>query len=67
MFFITIIDFNLKAISHQIDGKIAAHMTEANNADPLNGRLHCFLPKAPAYNHKLQQMFELQQVFATAK
>ena len=46
MFFITIIDFNLKAISHQIAGKIAAHVTEANDSDPLNRGLHCFLPKA---------------------
>jgi hypothetical protein len=46
MFLITIIDFNLKTISHQIAGKIAAHMTEANDADPLNRRLHCLLPKA---------------------
>ena len=36
MFFITIIDFNLKTISYQIAGKIAAHMAEANDADPLN-------------------------------
>ena len=36
MFFISIIDFNLKTISHQIAGEIAAHMTDANDADPLN-------------------------------
>jgi hypothetical protein len=34
MFFITIIDFDLKTISYQIAGKIAAHMTQANDADP---------------------------------
>ena len=45
MFFITIIDFDLKTISYQIAGKIAAHMTQANDADPLNRRLHCLLPK----------------------
>jgi hypothetical protein len=44
MFFISIIDFNLKTISHQIAGEIAAHMTDANDADPLNRRLHCLLP-----------------------
>ena len=36
MSFIAIIDFNLKTISHQIAGKIAAHRTQANDADPLN-------------------------------
>src|SRR5580704_4281068 len=46
MFFITIIDFYLKTISHQIAGIIAAHMTEANDTDPLNRRLHRLLPKA---------------------
>jgi hypothetical protein len=62
MFFITIIDFNLKNISCQIGSKIAAHMTEANHANLLNRRLHCLLPKArtalnAAYSHKLQQVF----------
>jgi len=46
MFFNTIIDCNLITISYQIAGKIAAHMTEANNADPLNRTLHCLLPEA---------------------
>ena len=49
MFFITIINFNLKTISYQIAGKIAAHVTQANDADPLNRRLHCLLPKAPSF------------------
>jgi hypothetical protein len=46
MFFIMIIDFDLKTICHQIAGKIAAHVTEANDADPLYRRLHCPLPEA---------------------
>jgi hypothetical protein len=43
MFFITIVDRNLITIGNQIAGKIASHVAETNDSDPLNHRLHCLL------------------------
>jgi hypothetical protein len=41
MFFITIVDSNLITIGNQIAGKLASHMTETNDINPLNRRLYC--------------------------
>ena len=45
MFFITIVDRNLITICNQIAGKIASHVTETNDTDPLKSKTPLLPPR----------------------